>query len=244
MEKIAIIDLGSNTARLVIVNILPGGFFKVIDELKEPIRLAEGMEIDGFLKPLRMVQTIRTLKTFKTLYESHDVDKVFAYGTAAVLRAKNQEAFVEEIENQVGIQIQVLSQQEEASLVYAGVINSMEIPKGLIIDIGGGSTKLICYHRRNMLYQDTLPFGALTLTKQFSHIENSEERAMAIEKHVYEEMDKIDWLKNIDPEIRLIGVGGSIRNLGRISRRLKNILSIWHIIMLFQWKNLILFMTL
>ncbi|MGI6593822.1 MAG: hypothetical protein ACOX24_01880 [Christensenellales bacterium] len=221
MEKIAIIDLGSNTARLVIVNILPGGFFKVIDELKEPIRLAEGMEIDGFLKPLRMVQTIRTLKTFKTLYESHNVDKVFAYGTAAVRRAKNQEAFVEEIENQVGIQIQVLSQQEEASLVYTGVINSMEIPKGLIIDIGGGSTKLICYHRRNMLYQDTLPFGALTLTKQFSHIENSEERAMAIEKHVYEEMDKIDWLKNIDPEIRLIGVGGSIRNLGRISRRLK-----------------------
>lgn len=221
MEKIAIIDLGSNTARLVIVSIMPGGFFKVIDELKEPIRLAEGMEIDGFLKPLRMVQTIRTLKTFKTLYESHNVDKVFAYGTAAVRRAKNQDAFVEEIENQVGIQVQVLTQQEEASLVYTGVINSMEIPKGLIIDIGGGSTKLIYYHRRTMLAQDTLPFGALTLTKQFSHIENSEDRSLAIEEYVYEAMGKIDWLKDIDPEVRLIGVGGSIRNLGRISRRLK-----------------------
>ncbi|HHX49439.1 MAG TPA: Ppx/GppA family phosphatase [Clostridiales bacterium] len=221
MEKIAIIDLGSNTARLVIVSILPGGYFKVIDELKEPIRLAEGMEIDGFLRPLRMVQTIRTLKTFKTLYESHNVDKVFAYGTAAVRRAKNQDAFVEEIEKQVGIQIQVLSQQEEATLVYTGVINSMEIAKGLIIDIGGGSTKLISYQRRNMLNQDTLPFGALTLTQQFAHIENAEERAMAIEQYVREEMDKIEWLKNIDPETRLIGVGGSIRNLGRISRRLK-----------------------
>lgn len=233
MEKIAIIDLGSNTARLVIVSILPGGYFKVIDELKEPIRLAEGMEIDGFLRPLRMVQTIRTLKTFKTLYESHNVDKVFAYGTAAVRRAKNQDAFVEEIEKQVGIQIQVLSQQEEATLVYTGVINSMEIAKGLIIDIGGGSTKLISYQRQNMLNQDTLPFGALTLTQQFAHIENAEERAMAIEQYVREEMDKIEWLKNIDPETRLIGVGGSIRNLGRISRRLKNIHLIWHIIMSF-----------
>lgn len=221
MEKIAIIDLGSNTARLVIASIMDGGYFKVIDELKEPIRLAEGMELDGFLRPIRMVQTIRTLRTFKTLYESHGVDKVFAYGTAAVRRAKNQEIFVEEIQNQVGISIQVLSQQEEASLVYTGVINSMEIPKGLIMDIGGGSTKLIYYHRRVMIAQDTLPFGALTLTKQFAEIENPEERSEAIEAFVKAEMEKIAWLQEIDPETRFIGVGGSIRNLGRISRKLK-----------------------
>ncbi len=71
MVKIAIIDLGSNSARLVIANIMPGGYFMVIDELKEPVRLAQDMEIDGFLRPLRIQQTIKTLKTFRTLYESH-----------------------------------------------------------------------------------------------------------------------------------------------------------------------------
>ena len=77
MEKIAIIDLGSNSARLVIANVMPGGYFMVVDELKEPVRLAQDMEIDGFLRPIRISQTIKTLRTFRTLYESHGVTKGF-----------------------------------------------------------------------------------------------------------------------------------------------------------------------
>ena len=67
MEKIAIIDLGSNSARLVLVNILDGGYFMVFDELKESVRLGQDMERDGFLKPSRVTQTIKTLKMFTTL---------------------------------------------------------------------------------------------------------------------------------------------------------------------------------
>ena len=222
MDRIAIIDLGSNSARIVIAQVCEGGYFSVIDELKEPVRLAKGMEVDGFLKPLRIAQTLKTLSTFKTLYESHNVDKVFAYGTAAVRTAKNRNAFVEEVEAVCGIKLQVLSQEEEATFVYEGVINSMEIPKGLIIDIGGGSTKMIYYNRRVMIAQDTLPFGAVTITEKFAHIEQPEARAVAIEQFVGDYLSGIQWLKDIDPETQLVGVGGSIRNLGRISRKLKN----------------------
>lgn len=222
MERIAIIDLGSNSARIVIAQVCDGGYFSVIDELKEPVRLAKGMEVDGFLKPLRIAQTLKTLSTFKTLYESHNVDKVFAYGTAAVRTAKNRNAFVEEVESVCGIKLQVLSQEEEATFVYEGVINSMEIPKGLIIDIGGGSTKMIYYNRRVMIAQDTLSFGAVTITEKFAHIEQPEARAVAIEQFVGDYLSGIQWLKDIDPETQLVGVGGSIRNLGRISRKLKN----------------------
>ncbi|NCA92391.1 hypothetical protein EOM82_03965, partial [bacterium] len=137
MEKIAIIDIGSNNTRIVIVNILEGGFFNVIDELKEPVRLAKGMEVDGFLRPARVQQLIKTLRTFKNLYESHKVSRVFAYATAAVRRAKNQKSFIDEVLANCGIKLTVLSQEEEATLVYTGVINSMDVPKGLIIDIGG-----------------------------------------------------------------------------------------------------------
>lgn len=221
MEKIAIIDLGSNSARLVIAEIIDGGYFNVVDELKEPVRLAQDMEIDGFLRPLRIAQTIKTLRTFRTLYESHKVDKVFAYATAAVRRAKNQKAFVDEVQTVCGIKLTVISQEEEAMFVYQGVINSMDIPKGLIIDIGGGSVKMIYYNRRVMIAQDTLPFGAVTLTEKFSNYIHPEERALAIENYVAEHLAKLPWLKEIDAETQLIGVGGSIRNLGKISRRLK-----------------------
>lgn len=222
MEKIAIIDIGSNTARIVIVNIREGGYFTVIDELKENVRLAKGMEVDGFLRPLRIQQMVKTLKTFKNLYESHNVTRVFAYATAAVRRAKNQKSFVEEVLSSCGIKLTVLSQEEEAGLVYTGVINSMDIPKGLIVDIGGGSVKLIYYNRRVMLAQDTLPFGAVTLTEKFADATtDSVERARLIEEYVTEHLKKLDWYNNIDPDTQLIGVGGSIRNLGKISRRFK-----------------------
>lgn len=222
MEKIAIIDIGSNTARIVIVNIREGGYFTVIDELKEPVRLAKGMEVDGFLRPLRIQQMVKTLKTFKNLYESHNVSRVFAYATAAVRRAKNRKSFVDEVLSSCGIKLTVLSQEEEAGLVYTGVINSMDVPKGLIVDIGGGSIKLIYYNRRVMLAQDTLPFGAVTLTEKFADASSDPtERARLIEEYVTEHLKKLDWYSSIDPETQLIGVGGSIRNLGKISRRFK-----------------------
>jgi exopolyphosphatase/guanosine-5'-triphosphate,3'-diphosphate pyrophosphatase len=221
MEKIAIIDLGSNTARLVIANIMDGGYFMVVDELKEPVRLAQDMEIDGYLRPLRMAQTIKTLRTFRTLYESHKVDKVFAYATAAVRRAKNQKTFIDDVQTACGIKLTVISQEEEAAFVYQGVINSMEVPKGLIVDIGGGSVKMIYYNRRVMIAQDTLPFGAVTLTEKFANYTHPEERALAIEKYVGEHLAKLPWLADLDPETQLIGVGGSIRNLGKISRKIK-----------------------
>lgn len=221
MVKIAIIDLGSNSARLVISNIMPGGYFMVIDELKEPVRLAQDMEIDGFLRPLRIQQTIKTLKTFRTLYESHGVSKVFAYATAAVRHAKNQKSFIDEVQSSCGIKLQVLSQEEEATFVYQGVINSMEVPKGLIVDIGGGSVKMIYYNRRVMIAQDTLPFGAVTLSEKFARHGTPEECQNAITAYVTEHLERLEWLKNLDPETQLIGVGGSLRNLGKISRKLK-----------------------
>lgn len=193
----------------------------VIDELKEPVRLAQDMEIDGFLRPLRIQQTIKTLKTFRTLYESHGVSKVFAYATAAVRHAKNQKSFIDEVQSSCGIKLQVLSQEEEATFVYQGVINSMEVPKGLIVDIGGGSVKMIYYNRRVMIAQDTLPFGAVTLSEKFARHGTPEECQNAITAYVTEHLERLEWLKSLDPETQLIGVGGSLRNLGKISRKLK-----------------------
>lgn len=223
MEKIAIIDIGSNTARIVIVDIREGGYFSVIDELKENVRLAKGMEMDGFLRPLRVQQMVKTLKTFKNLYESHNVTRVFAYGTAAVRRARNQKSFVDEVLSSCGIKLTVLTQEEEAGLVYTGVINSMDVPKGLIVDIGGASVKLIYYNRRVMLAQDTLPFGAVTLTEKFADATtDTVERARLIEEYVTEHLKKLEWFGSIDADTQLIGVGGSIRNLGKISRRFRH----------------------
>ncbi len=218
MEKIGIIDLGSNTARLVIVDFFAEGRYMVVDELKESVRLGQDMDRDGFLKPQRIAETIKTLKTFKRLCDASGVDRIIAVGTAAVRRAKNQRSFLDEVQVSCNITIKVLTEEEEALLIYRGVINSMDIPKGLILEIGGGSTKIIYYNRRNLLNYASLPFGAVTLTDLFKSDPTPQEAAAHVEEFFTEQLKKIDWLKEVDPEIQLIGSGGTFRNLFRINK--------------------------
>lgn len=218
MEKVGIIDLGSNTARLVIVDMFTDGHYVVVDELKESVRLGQDMDRDGFLKPQRIAETIRTLKMFKRLCDARKVDRIIAVGTAAVRRAKNQRSFLDEIQVSCNITIRVLSEEEEAVLVYRGVINSMEAPKGLILEIGGGSTKIIYYNRRNLLNYANLPFGAVTLTDLFASDETPEESARHVEEFFTEQLKKLPWLSEVDPETQMIGVGGSFRNLFKITK--------------------------
>lgn len=222
MEKIGIIDLGSNSARLVIVEMLGDGHFIVIDQIKESVRLGKDMERDGFLKPQRIAETLKTLKMFRKLCDAYCIEKIIAVATAAVRRAKNQRSFLDEVATTCGIKLRVLSAEEEAMYVYRGVINTMDIPKGIILEIGGGSTKIVRYNRKNVLNYETLPFGAVTLTELFaSDGLKPEEQAEKIEEFFTEQLKNIEWLKELDPETQLIGVGGSFRSLCKLSKMMK-----------------------
>jgi exopolyphosphatase/guanosine-5'-triphosphate,3'-diphosphate pyrophosphatase len=213
------VDLGSNSARLVIVDLFTEGHFMVVDELKESVRLGQDMDRDGFLKPSRVAETIKTLKMFKRLCEARGVTRTIAVGTAAVRRAKNQRSFLDEIQATCGIKISVLSEEEEATYVYRGVINSMDIPRGVILEIGGGSTKIIYYNRRNILNYAVLPFGAVTMTDLFyEEVGKPEEATARVEEFFTEQLKKIDWIKEMEPDVQMIGVGGSFRNLFKINK--------------------------
>lgn len=222
MEKIAIIDIGSNSSRLVLVAVKDGGYFSVIDELKETVRLAQDMETDGFLKPFRVQQTIKTLTMFRRLCDANNVEKIYAFATAAVRNAKNQKSFLNDVLSATGIKLKVLDEEEEAHLVYQGVINSFDIPRGLIMDIGGASTQFAYYNRRNLLNFITLPFGSVTLTDMFKDSGLSpESRTQAVEDYIMSQLNEVEWFNEIAPDTRLIGVGGSFRNIGKISRLVK-----------------------
>ena len=206
--KLGIIDLGSNSARLVIVNLFSEGYFVVEDELKESVRLGQDMDRDGFLKPQRIAETIKTLKTFKRLCDASGVREIIAVATAAVRRAKNQRSFLDEIQATCGIRVEVLSAEAEATLVYRGVINSMDIPKGIILEIGGGSTKIVYYNRRCILHYETLAFGAVTLTDLFNDESMTpREQTAKIEEFFTEQFKKIEWLSEVEPDTQMVGVG-------------------------------------
>ncbi len=222
MERIGIIDLGSNSARLVVVELLGDGHYIVIDQLKESVRLGKDMERDGFLKPARIADTIKTLKMFRKLCDAYQIERIIAVATAAVRRAKNQRSFLDEVAATCGIKLRVLSAEEEATYVYKGVINTMDVPKGIILEIGGGSTKIVYYNRRNLLAYETLPFGSVTLSELFSGDGlTPQEQTEKIEEFFVEQLKQMAWLETIDPETQFIGVGGSFRTVAKISRMVR-----------------------
>ena len=156
---------------------------------------------------------------FRKLCDASGVTRIIAVATEAVRRAKNQRSFLDEIQATCGIKIKVLTSEEEAILVYRGVINTMDIPKGIVLEIGGGSTKIVYYNRRNMLNYVTLPFGAVTLTGLFSGDGlKPDEQAAKIEEFFTEQLKRVEWLREIDPDVQMIGVGGSFRNLFKITK--------------------------
>ena len=220
LKNIAIIDLGSNSARLVLAHVINDSYYVVYDELKETVRLAQDMEREGYLKQARIAQAVKTLKMFRKLCDANNVDKVYAFATNAVRKAKNQRSFLEEVNTVCGFKINVLSEEQEATQIYYGVINSLEIPKGVIMDISGSSIQLIQYNRRMILNRVCLPIGTMNLSVLFNENTTPLQQAQMIETYMRDQFNGVEWLKELDPDYKFIGVGGSFRNLVRIVKRI------------------------
>lgn len=220
MKNIAIIDIGSNSIRLVLVNIFENGTFKIIDEIKESVRLGYNM-IGNILAKDRIDAAIETLKTFKRLCDAVQAKEIIAVATEAVRKAVNQNDFLELAKNEADISIRVLTGNEEAYYDYLGSINSMDISDGLLIDIGGSSTELVWIEDRKFKESISLPLGAIALTQKFNLKDKiSEKQEVELKIYLIDTFNKIPWIKNIE-DIPLIGVGGTIRNIGKINRKRK-----------------------
>ncbi|HOP93098.1 MAG TPA: hypothetical protein PLP24_06970 [Acetivibrio thermocellus] len=144
-KKIGIIDLGSNSVRLVIFEILPSGTFRLVDDIKETIRLSENM-IDGrLLNDIAMHKTVKTVKLYRKLCNSYGIpcNRIIGVATAAVRKAENRDQFLKLLTGATDINFRLLSGEEEAFYAFKAATYSLNIHEGIIVDIGGGSTEII-----------------------------------------------------------------------------------------------------
>ena len=221
MKKLAVIDVGSNTTRMVVVNLYDNGSYRIVDELKEPVRLISDMTQDNIIRPRRIQQLIKTLQMFKRLCTANEITDIIPVLTAAVRRAANQRSLLVEVYAATGINLTLLTGEQEAIYVYQGVINTMDIDAGVIMDIGGGTVELVHFEKRQVKNLACLPFGTVTLTEQFGlHDKVQPEQMDAIEEFIAAQFDELPWLQNIS-NLPLIGVGGSFRNVGKVLRKKK-----------------------
>ncbi len=218
MHKLAIIDLGSNSVRMIIMRIDHRGAHKMIEQAKVMVRLSQGTGETGELQPEPIERTIETLHLFQHLMRVHDTDRVIPVATAAVRDAANQAAFLAKVEAATNLHFSVLSGDEEATYDYLGVINTLPLKDFLLIDTGGGSTELALVKGGELLKTVSLRLGAVTLTETFfPDYEVKPETLREALSEIRAQLLALPWIDEAEG-LPIVGVGGTLRSLAKIDK--------------------------
>ncbi len=203
----AVIDVGSNSIRLVIYKGPRRAPLPILDE-KVACGLGRGMDSRGMMSPKSMDLALRTVSRFVDIARSMRVSGIKAVATAAVRNAVNGPDFKEAVEQQCGISLRVLSGMEEATLSALGTLCAIPEADGIVGDIGGGSLELIEVCEGEIGNHATLPLGTIPL------LESGLSPAKARKRLIAPLLDELPWLENAKKKT-FYAVGGSWRALAK-----------------------------
>lgn len=214
-RRVAVIDLGSNSWRLVVFTYAPGSWWKRTDELYETVRIGAGLGESGQLSDEAMQRGLETLAVFGRFCRANRLapEDVHVIATSAIRDAANGERFLTDAERAGGMPIQILSAQEEAWFGYVAAINTSTLTDGVVLDLGGGSLQLIAVEDRRALAMASFPLGAVRLTERFLAADGAAKKKdlARVRTYVGETLSELDWLSSSGS--RVVGIGGAARNL-------------------------------
>src|SRR3972149_8773572 len=167
--KLAGIDIGTNTLRLLIAEYSADGKFRTLESGRHIVRLGEGVSSAGRLKDEAMDRVLRVLKEFAAKCSENHVDSIYAVATSAVRDAANGPDFVRRVKNETGIDVSIISGEEEARLTMLGVSSALDISghEALLMDIGGGRTELIMVSNGDIEFRQSTDIGVGRFTGQY-----------------------------------------------------------------------------
>ena len=135
--RACVIDLGTNSFHMVIVDAYTNGAFEVVDRIKEMVRMGEGGLAAHRLTDAAMERGLRAMKRIRLLADGWQVSEYLAYATSAIREAMNGGLFIQRVKEEVGIHIRPISGEQEAKLIYKGVRRALNLPEpALLVDIG------------------------------------------------------------------------------------------------------------
>lgn len=168
MKKIALVLVDQKNIKLIFACAEVDKYFYIYDEIEENVDLVKDLPKGGIIKTTTINEVVKVLKMYKKLCETQKIDEVFAYAMSFVNGAKNQVSFIDEIESSSGFKFSVLSQEEEANALYLSAANTLDVARGIIVDVRNECTNIVKYFRRNILFQVSIPIGAMALAELFA----------------------------------------------------------------------------
>lgn len=165
---LAIIDMGTNTFHLLIAE-SEGKGFNIVFRDRLAVKIGMGGINDGIITDSGIHRALLAMQSFRNIIDRHNVDVIYAFGTSAMRNARNGKAVAEKIKNVTGIEVNIISGEEEAQFIYLGVKAALGLghDPNLIIDIGGGSIEFIIGNQDQVFWKKSFEIGAQRLLERF-----------------------------------------------------------------------------
>lgn len=210
--SVAAVDLGSNSFHMIVAQ-PAGGHLRIIDRMREPVRLAAGLDSDNRLAESARDRALECLQRFGQRLRHLPPGSVRVVGTNTLRKAREAQAFIAAANEALGHPVEVIAGREEARLIYLGVSHSLPDSGNshLVVDIGGGSTEVIIGRRFEARQRESLYMGCVSYSRQF--FPNGRVSAAAMEKAVLAARLELEPVEN---EYRSIGWGDAIGASGTI----------------------------
>ena len=212
--RIATVDVGTNSTRILIADIEKGEV-KPLFKTGMVTRLGRGVREKGELSKEGIEATLEALKEFKELIRKYGVEKVVVATTEAARLARNSEEFLKRV-RELGFEIEILSDREEAELVFLANLKVFK-PKGktMTVDLGGGSTEIVYGDERSIDYLKSLKFGVVFLYEEFG------ENLQALEEFIRGELLKVKEEVNPQEPFTVFAVGGTITSVVAMEEKME-----------------------
>jgi len=216
-QRAAVIDLGSNTARLVLYYFRAGHSYHLEDEIRAVVRLREGLTASG-LSSKAEERAFSVLQLFKDYCSAVGPEVIIPVATSAIREAANGAAFVKKVREEFGFDLRVLTGEQEAFYSCLGALNSVPCRDGLVMDTGGGSVQLGRLVDGRFESGQALELGALTLKERFVRSDPIKKREIKdIQNEIDRRLEKFSGWETAGR--RLVGLGGTTRNLAKIQAK-------------------------
>jgi len=218
-HTLGVIDIGSNSGRVMVARVHGAAHLDVLGDARSPLRLVRDVTRDGLLKPETIERTLSIVRGFLAVANSAGAERTVAVATAAVREASNGDELIQRARNELEIPVEIADGEEEARLGFLGAVHGLPLEHGIVLDVGGGSLQLVHFRDRRLKRSWSLKLGALRLNDRFLRSDPPTRGEMRnLKAHVYETMEK-EGVSQLLADERLVGTGGTVRNLAKVDRR-------------------------
>jgi exopolyphosphatase/guanosine-5'-triphosphate,3'-diphosphate pyrophosphatase len=222
--RVGVIDLGTNTFNILIVEKTKSNPFNKLLNTKLPVMLGKEGINNGNISQKAYDRAFKVLTEYKKLLDKYKCDKVTALGTSALRSANNADVFINRVKKELGIDIELISGEQEAEYIYNGIKQSIQFTDEnyLILDIGGGSNEFIIANKDKMLWKHSFPLGGARLLEKFTPEDIISQNTIDnINKYLTEELQLLIDVLVKHPVTKLVGASGAFDTFADILSYIK-----------------------